>query len=170
MVETTSTPGQYALSVNYKGRPTRHKVAPNADDGTLSINGKAFGAHMSIEGLVAALSSDTMPTGWPVKLTRPGRVASGGEPAAPTRQQRNSDSTPASPPPAQSSPSWLHGEISREEASGTVSFRLDSFPAFVDEPFPLLVTAPQSDVYFQLTVWHGGFAGARTICVRLRCC
>ena len=117
LVEATSTPDQYALNVNFKGRATRHKVAPNEHDGTLTINGKSLGPHTSIEGLIAALSSDNVPKGWPVKLTRPGRVTPGGQ-ATPAREQRNNDSTPASPPPAPSSTSWLHGEISREEASG----------------------------------------------------
>ena len=62
-------PGVNALCVVYKGRATHHKLAKNAD-GMYEVNGKCYGNTSSLKALVALLSSDPPPAGWPVRLVR----------------------------------------------------------------------------------------------------
>ena len=62
-------PGVNALCVVYKGRATHHKLAKN-EDGMYEVNGKCYGNASSLKALVALLSSDPAPTGWPVRLVR----------------------------------------------------------------------------------------------------
>jgi len=64
--EREGAPGEYVLSVNYKGKPTHHLCT--TDGGVLKINKKDFGAGWSsIEEAIEKLSSSP-PAGWPVKL------------------------------------------------------------------------------------------------------
>lgn len=102
MLEQHTVPDVFVLSVVYRGKPTRHKIAKK--DGVLCVNGKQYGndANIDLEGLVRLLSSDTLPKGWPVKLARaipvndttttsgPSEVA----PVLPLRVETQNDSNP----------------------------------------------------------------------------
>lgn len=57
------------ISVTYKGRPTHHFVAPNSDNGVLTVNNKHIGDETDIETLINdVLAVDPLPKGWPVRL------------------------------------------------------------------------------------------------------
>jgi hypothetical protein len=55
------------LAMKFQGKGTFHKVAV-AEDGVLEVTGRRYGDAKSIDGLVANLSADPLPAGWPKKL------------------------------------------------------------------------------------------------------
>ena len=61
--------GKTVMNVTFKGRPTRHLIEQNGD-GIFTVNRKAFGDHVALEGLLRALSMDPLPGGWPVRLAK----------------------------------------------------------------------------------------------------
>eukprot|EP00054_Salpingoeca_dolichothecata_P030073 m.241623 g.241623 ORF g.241623 m.241623 type:complete len:790 (+) comp26590_c1_seq1:61-2430(+) len=83
--------GEYILSVVFKGRPTHHLVKPG-DSGSMVINGKAYGSPADLEELITLLSSEQLPKGWPVRLTK-NALPTGSSPSSST-------ATPSSPSPA----------------------------------------------------------------------
>ena len=115
LIRQHQDPGVYALAVTYKGKPTHHKVSKV--DGVFAINNKKYGQFATLDELVGGLSAASPPQGWPVRL-----IVEAAPPAASTPHRAHAAPAAArvQSPPAQSSTSWLHGEISREEASGTL--------------------------------------------------
>eukprot|EP00039_Didymoeca_costata_P001857 m.55688 g.55688 ORF g.55688 m.55688 type:complete len:582 (+) comp10997_c0_seq1:46-1791(+) len=61
---------EWVLSVVFKSKATHHKMQTNAG-GIITINGKKWTTARSLEGLVAALSSENLPNKWPVRLSNP---------------------------------------------------------------------------------------------------
>jgi hypothetical protein len=59
------------MNCNYKGKPTRHLVKCQLPDGTrvVTVNGKTYGSHATLESLVAQLTTDDLPEHWPIRLT-----------------------------------------------------------------------------------------------------
>lgn len=89
-------PGEYILSVNYKGKPTHHLVSKN-DEGTLIVNKKSFSGHKDIKDLVKELS--TKQAGWPVALTVPSAPKSTSEKPAPPPEAAPKAEPVAAPEP-----------------------------------------------------------------------
>jgi hypothetical protein len=131
------------MSVNYKGKPTHHLVAPN-DEGHLSVNKKVFAASDKPEALIAALASVTLPKGWPVRLksyTPASDGASAAVPVAPKAAVAGA-AVPTKVPPVRPAladdsaavlttaavtdsgddeqPKWLHGRMSNEAAAALI--------------------------------------------------
>ena len=72
-------PGDYVLSVTFRGKPTHHLVQPGPN-GNLLINKKAVGSFTTIQELVQGLQDPAkLPPSWPVPLAFP--VAAAGAPA-----------------------------------------------------------------------------------------
>ena len=133
-------PGQYVLSVMYKGKPTHHLVAKK--NGSYVAGKSAFGQQDTVQSLVAHLSSKVPK--WPVPLTHPvsGGLANRGinatlPPAdAPIAEDEGEGGTPADspiknsdepknaagvmmpppPPPPPDMPPWTYGIVTREMA------------------------------------------------------
>jgi histone H2A len=69
-------PGEYVLSVVYKGKPTHHRIKPD-QSGVLRVNNRAFGRNTTVSELVASLGKKQ--PGWPVALERAVGRGKGGE-------------------------------------------------------------------------------------------
>lgn len=114
---------EYVLCVAYKGKPTHHLIGKN-EDGIYAINKKTFGDFDKIKPLIMALSKPGV-KGWPVQLTKPVNVKGSDEPAAKKAAPKKSEAAPKKAPakkaPAKKAgsgkPSWLHGSLSKEEAT-----------------------------------------------------
>jgi len=66
----------FVLVVNHRGRPTRHLVKKYGDKGFV-INRKDYGEIATIEDVVRALSTQPLPSGWPVLLSHTFDAVSG---------------------------------------------------------------------------------------------
>jgi len=129
-------PGQYVLSVMYKGKPTHHLMAKK--NGSYIAGKLAFGQQDTVQSLVAHLTSKVPK--WPVPLTNPvsGGLASrgitatlppvdapiaeddaevGAPSATPTAVPAAAASpayAPPPPPPPPDMPPWVYGIVTRE--------------------------------------------------------
>jgi hypothetical protein len=136
--EREGIPGQFVLSLVYKGKPTHHLIAPNPD-GLLLINKKQYGNWSTPQQLVAGLSSAAkLPQGWPIPLSHPVPTASSSAshaPAAvvvPPTPPHVAPTTTASaagvklPAPAKTRapPPWFHGNLEREDAEALMMANL----------------------------------------------
>ena len=68
LIRKRDAPGEYVLSVIYKGKPTHHLCATNAS-GNILISKKDFCKTNDILKVAERLSSVPLPPGWPVQLT-----------------------------------------------------------------------------------------------------
>jgi len=128
---------EYVLCVAYKGKPTHHLIGKN-EDGIYAINKKTFGDFDKLKPLIMALSKPGV-KGWPVQLTKPVNVQGGSdEPAEKKAAPKKAAATPkkaaASPKkvPAKKAgsgkPAYLHGPLSKEEATGTCAHAAHAAP------------------------------------------
>jgi hypothetical protein len=113
-------PGEYVLSVVYKGAPTHHLVAKGGgDDGALVINKKSYGSHnKTIRDLVKTLSKKG--PGWPVALDKPvlkaGAATDDDAAAVPAVPATIAEPATTAAAAIEEPADWLHGPMTREAA------------------------------------------------------
>lgn len=110
MVEHEHRRGRYVLNVCFKGKPTRHLIAPN-ENGILTINNKVYGEHKTLKSLIMALSSANLPRGWPVRLSRaipPSLSTSSSKPISAAQSQAPIAESPQATQDKNSK--WVHSE------------------------------------------------------------
>lgn len=106
----------HVLCVVYRGKLTFHIIRPGAD-GTLTANKKVFGDSKNIDDLITALSAESPPGGWPVRLTTsPPRKGCGSAAAKPAAVEADvtQGSEPAATPVAADTDTYKAAMAERE--------------------------------------------------------
>eukprot|EP00038_Savillea_parva_P001295 m.102897 g.102897 ORF g.102897 m.102897 type:complete len:1072 (-) comp10455_c0_seq1:229-3444(-) len=63
-------PAWFLVFGKSKTTAMRMVIRDTAGDGKLTVDGKSYGDHSSVESLIAALSASKKPKGWPTRLTK----------------------------------------------------------------------------------------------------
>jgi hypothetical protein len=113
MIERHEDPTKFVLNVCFKQKPTRHLINAN-DEGLLMVNKKTFGGHTTLKALVAALSSPSLPAGWPVRLEQ--AVPPPNDETPPPRPPKRAPAVAAAAAAAGPTEKWIHTERFNKEA------------------------------------------------------
>lgn len=131
-----ATSEDLVLSLIFRDKPTQHLITRN-DEGNLTVNKRAYGNFSAIGDLVAAISSDPIPKGWPVKLIEgidksgevfslsgEGKSSISKKAAGSTKKKKVSKSSSSSSVGKSGQP-WLHEKMTNGAASELLSSKTE---------------------------------------------